>query len=84
MKNLSLIFDELSVLVPLWLDWAFFSEVIDMILVSLFILQILQILSRRVPTERLPLGDWRVVYAVNKEKHIATVLLIAHRSKAYR
>ena len=23
-----LFFDELSVLVPLWLDWAFFSEVI--------------------------------------------------------
>jgi len=26
-ENLSFIFDELSVLVPLWLDWAFFSEV---------------------------------------------------------
>ena len=31
LKNLSFIFDELSVLVSLWLDWAFFSEVITVI-----------------------------------------------------
>jgi len=27
LKNLSFVFDELGVLVPLWLDWTFFSEV---------------------------------------------------------
>jgi len=38
LKNLSFILDELGVLVSLWFDWAFFSGVIDMILVILFIL----------------------------------------------
>ena len=29
-------------------------------------------------------GDWRVVYRVDEEKQTVTVILIAHRSKAYR
>jgi len=33
---------------------------------------------------RYRLGDWRVVYAVNEEKRVVTVLLIAHRSRVYR
>lgn len=27
-------------------------------------------------------GDWRVVYRVDEDKHVVTVVLIAHRSKA--
>jgi mRNA interferase RelE/StbE len=33
---------------------------------------------------RYRVGDWRVVYEVDEEKHLITVLLIAHRSKVYR
>ena len=33
---------------------------------------------------RFRVGDWRVVYEVGEENHLVTVLLIAHRSKAYR
>lgn len=33
---------------------------------------------------RYQMGDWRVVYRIDEQKHEVTVLLIAHRSKAYR
>ena len=33
---------------------------------------------------RYQIGDWRVVYRVDGQKREVTVLLIAHRSKAYR
>jgi len=33
---------------------------------------------------RYQIGNWRVVYQVDEQKHEVTVLLIAHRSKAYR
>jgi len=33
---------------------------------------------------RYRVGDWRVVYRVDEDRHIVTVVLIAHRSKAYR
>jgi len=33
---------------------------------------------------RYRVGDWRVIYQVDEQKHEVTVLLIAHRSKAYR
>jgi mRNA interferase RelE/StbE len=33
---------------------------------------------------RYQMGDWRVVYRVDGQKREVTVLLIAHRSKAYR
>jgi len=29
-------------------------------------------------------GDWRVVYRIDENEHVITVILIAHRSKAYR
>ncbi|MCR4406835.1 MAG: type II toxin-antitoxin system RelE/ParE family toxin [Anaerolineae bacterium] len=29
-------------------------------------------------------GDWRVIYGVDEEKRIVTILLIVHRSKAYQ
>ena len=32
---------------------------------------------------RYRVGDWRVVYRVNEDEHVVTVLLIAHRSRAY-
>ena len=32
---------------------------------------------------RYRLGNWRVVYRVDEEEHVITVVLIAHRSKAY-
>lgn len=33
---------------------------------------------------RYRVGDWRVVYQVDENKHTVTVLLIVHRSKAYK
>ena len=33
---------------------------------------------------RYRVGDWRVVYEVNEEERAITILLIVHRSKAYR
>jgi mRNA interferase RelE/StbE len=33
---------------------------------------------------RYRVGDWRVVYEVDEEKRVVTVLLIVHRSSAYR
>ena len=33
---------------------------------------------------RYRVGDWRVVYRVDEDNHIVTVVLIVHRSKAYR
>jgi len=33
---------------------------------------------------RYRVGDWRVVYQVDDDKHTVTVVLIAHRSKVYR
>ena len=33
---------------------------------------------------RYRVGDWRVVYSVDEVSHTITVLLIVHRSKAYR
>jgi len=33
---------------------------------------------------RYRVGDWRVVYRVDEDEHVVTVLLIVHRSKAYR
>jgi mRNA interferase RelE/StbE len=33
---------------------------------------------------RYRIGDWRVVYKVEEEKRQVTILLIAHRSQAYR
>jgi mRNA interferase RelE/StbE len=33
---------------------------------------------------RYRVGDWRIVYEVNEEEHSVTILLIAHRSKAYQ
>ena len=33
---------------------------------------------------RYRVGDWRVVYEVNEEERAVTILLIVHRSKAYR
>lgn len=33
---------------------------------------------------RYRVGDWRVIYGVDEEKRIVTILLIVHRSKAYR
>jgi mRNA interferase RelE/StbE len=32
---------------------------------------------------RYRVGDWRVVYRVDEDKHTVTIILIAHRSKAY-
>jgi mRNA interferase RelE/StbE len=32
---------------------------------------------------RYRVGDWRVVYRVDEDKHVVTVVFIAHRSKAY-
>lgn len=33
---------------------------------------------------RYRVGDWRVVYQVNEQEHRVIVLLIVHRSQAYR
>jgi len=33
---------------------------------------------------RYRVGDWRVIYGVDEEKRIVTILLIVHRSRAYR
>jgi mRNA interferase RelE/StbE len=33
---------------------------------------------------RYRVGDWRVVYRVDEEKHVVAILLIAHRSEVYR
>ncbi len=33
---------------------------------------------------RYRIGDWRVIYRVDEQTHEITVLLIVHRSKAYR
>ena len=33
---------------------------------------------------RYRVGDWRVVYRVDKDERVVTVVLIVHRSKAYR
>jgi mRNA interferase RelE/StbE len=33
---------------------------------------------------RYRVGDWRVVYRVDEEEKAVTVLLIVHRSRAYR
>ena len=33
---------------------------------------------------RYQIGDWRVVYGVDEQKREVSVLLIAHRSKAYQ
>ncbi|HEY68203.1 MAG: type II toxin-antitoxin system RelE/ParE family toxin [Chloroflexi bacterium] len=33
---------------------------------------------------RYRVGDWRVVYRVDEDKQVITVVLIVHRSKAYR
>ena len=33
---------------------------------------------------RYRVGDWRVIYRVEEERQVVTVLLIVHRSKAYR
>jgi mRNA interferase RelE/StbE len=33
---------------------------------------------------RYRVGDWRVVYKVDEEEHVVTILLIAHRSGVYR
>ncbi len=33
---------------------------------------------------RYRVGDWRVVYHVDEEKHVVTILLVAHRSEVYR
>lgn len=32
---------------------------------------------------RYRVGDWRVLYRVDEDKHVVTVILIAHRSKVY-
>jgi mRNA interferase RelE/StbE len=29
-------------------------------------------------------GDWRVVYRVDEDKQVVTVVLVVHRSRAYR
>ena len=33
---------------------------------------------------RYRVGDWRVIYQVDGKEHIVTILLIVHRSRAYR
>ena len=33
---------------------------------------------------RYRLGNWRVVYGVDEDQHLVTVIIIAHRSRAYR
>jgi mRNA interferase RelE/StbE len=33
---------------------------------------------------RYRVGDWRVVYRVDEDERVITVVLIVHRSKAYR
>ena len=33
---------------------------------------------------RYRVGDWRVVYSVDDDEMVVTVMLIAHRSEAYR
>ena len=33
---------------------------------------------------RYRIGDWRVIYQVDEQRREVTVLLIVHRSKAYR
>ena len=33
---------------------------------------------------RYRLGDWRIIYTVAEEKKVITILLIVHRSQAYR
>lgn len=33
---------------------------------------------------RYRIGDWRVIYKVDEEKRQVTILLILHRSEAYR
>lgn len=33
---------------------------------------------------RYRVGDWRVVYEVDQDSHLITILLIVHRSKAYQ
>ena len=33
---------------------------------------------------RYRVGDWRVVYRVEEDKNVVTVITITHRSKAYR
>jgi mRNA interferase RelE/StbE len=33
---------------------------------------------------RYRVGDWRVIYQVHNEERVVTVLLIVHRSQAYR
>jgi mRNA interferase RelE/StbE len=35
-------------------------------------------------TWRKRVGDWRVVYEVDHERDVATILRVAHRSEAYR
>ena len=33
---------------------------------------------------RYRIGDWRVIYRVDEENQVITILLIAHRSEVYR
>ena len=33
---------------------------------------------------RIRVGDWRVVYAVNDDRRIVTVTIVAHRRESYR
>jgi len=33
---------------------------------------------------RYRVGNWRVVYQVDEDSHVVTVILIAHRSKVYQ
>ena len=33
---------------------------------------------------RYRVGDWRVIYEVDEQRQVVTILLIVHRSKAYR
>lgn len=33
---------------------------------------------------RYRIGDWRIIYRVDEQEHRVIVLLIVHRSKAYR
>ncbi|WP_442947936.1 type II toxin-antitoxin system RelE family toxin [Nostoc sp.] len=33
---------------------------------------------------RYRVGDWRVVYQVDEEQQLITILLVAHRSDVYR
>ena len=33
---------------------------------------------------RYRVGDWRIIYQVNEQEHKVVVLLIVHRSQAYR